>query len=86
MIKQKVSLMIVLKNQNTPINYDIVKNKIANSGIKNIGKASIRELVSLVNDIELETNKSFIRMEMGVPGLAPPEVGTNAEIKNGRCL
>ena len=73
--------MIVLKNQNTPINYDIVKNKIANSGIKNIGKASIRELVSLVNDIELETNKSFIRMEMGVPGLAPPEVGTNAEIE-----
>lgn len=78
--------MITLENQNTPINHDIVKSKISNSGIKNIGNASIRELVSLVNDIEHDTNEKFIRMEMGVPGLAPPEIGTNAEIealKNG---
>ena len=78
--------MIAIENQNTPINFDIVNGKIAESGIKNIGKASIRELVSLVNDIEHDTNEKFIRMEMGVPGLAPPEIGTNAEIealKNG---
>lgn len=80
MIKENINLMIALKNKNTPINYEIVKSKIAKSGIKNIGKASIRELVSLVNEIEQETNDKFIRMEMGVPGLAPPEIGTNAEI------
>ena len=72
MIKENINLMIALKNKNTPINYEIVKSKIAKSGIKNIGKASIRELVSLVNEIEQETNDKFIRMEMGVPGLAPP--------------
>ena len=73
--------MTVLENRNTPINYDIVKNIIASSGIKNIGKASIRELVSLVNNIEQETNEKFIRMEMGVPGLNAPQIGTNAEIE-----
>jgi len=73
--------MIVLENRNTPINYDTVKNIIADSGIKNIGRASIRELVSLVNNIEQETNEKFIRMEMGVPGLNPPQIGTNAEIE-----
>ncbi len=67
--------------QNTPINYKIVKDKIKNSDIKNIGTASIRELVKLVNDIEQESGSKFIRMEMGVPGLMPPEIGTQAEIK-----
>ena len=55
MIKENINLMIVIDNQNTPINFEIVKSKIAKSGIKNIGKASIRELVSLVNEIEQET-------------------------------
>ena len=78
--------MTLIKNKLTPINYDIVKAKISISRIKNIGKSSIRELVSLVNNIEEDSGEKFIRMEMGVPGLAPPEIGTNAEItalKNG---
>jgi len=72
---------MTLINQNTPINANIVSSKIKASGIKNIGEASIRELVSLVNGIECETGKKYIRMEMGVPGLPPPEIGTTAEIK-----
>jgi aspartate/methionine/tyrosine aminotransferase len=72
---------MTLINPNTPINSTVVASKIKASGIKNIGKASIRELVSLVNAIERETGDKYIRMEMGVPGLAPPEIGTAAEIK-----
>lgn len=72
--------MEAITNKKTPINYTIVKDLIAKSGIKNIGKASIRELVSLINDIERETGEKFIRMEMGVPGLPSPEIGINAEI------
>lgn len=64
----------------TPIDFQIVESKIKESGIKNIGKASIRELVRLVNTIEKATGEKFIRMEMGVPGLAPSVVGTEAEI------
>ena len=73
--------MVSLKNQNTPISFISVKNQIEKSGIKSIGVASIRELVSLVNEIEQETNEKFIRMEMGVPGLSSPKIGINAEIK-----
>jgi len=73
--------MELTKTQNTPIDFKTVKSKIEKSGIKNIGTASIRELVSLVNEIQKTTGEKFIRMEMGVPGLTPPEIGMNAEIK-----
>ncbi len=66
---------------NTPIDYSIVSEKIKESGLENIGDASIRELVKLVSQIEEKTGDKYIRMEMGVPGLPPPEVGIEAEIK-----
>ncbi len=68
-------------NKNTPINYEIVTEKRKASKLPSIGTASIRELVRLVNEIEQASGEKFIRMEMGVPGLLPPEVGTNAEIE-----
>lgn len=64
----------------TPIDFLTVKNAIQNSGIKEIGKATIRELVRLVNIIEKQTGEKFIRMEMGVPGLEPHEIAIQAEI------
>ncbi len=73
--------MLEIQNKNTAINYEVVKEKIQASGLKEVGKASIRELVRLVNEIESATGDKFIRMEMGVPGLVPPEVGINAEIE-----
>ena len=73
--------MKLAKTHSTPIDFNIVKSKIEKSGIKNIGTASIRELVALVNEIQKATGEKFIRMEMGVPGLTPPEIGMNAEIK-----
>jgi aspartate/methionine/tyrosine aminotransferase len=67
-------------NKNTPVDYEIVSNKINASGLASIGTASIREIVKLVNQIERATGVKFIRMEMGVPGLLPPSIGTDAEI------
>jgi len=64
----------------TPINYDIVEQQIQKSGLKDLAYASIRELVRLVNEIERLTGEKFIRMEMGVPGLEPPDIGIEAEI------
>lgn len=46
-----------------------------------MNKASIREVVQVVNMIEAETGKKYVRMEMGVPGLPPAAVGVNAEIE-----
>ena len=73
-------------NNTTPINKKIVDQKISESGIAQVGKAAIRELVTLVNSIEAETGEKYIRMEMGVPGLPSPKIGIEAEIeaiKNG---
>ncbi len=70
-----------MTKNNTPINHTIVQQKIKESGLPVVGNGTIREIVRLVNLIEKETGEKFIRMEMGVPGLLPPEVGTEAEIK-----
>jgi aspartate/methionine/tyrosine aminotransferase len=65
---------------NTPIDYNLVKRKIKDSKLSSVGKASIREILSLINSIEKESGVKFIRMEMGVPGLPASEIGINAEI------
>lgn len=67
--------------KNLPFDFAVVSEKIKKSGISEIGKATIRELVKLVNNIEQATGKKFIRMEMGVPGLEPSNIGINAEIE-----
>jgi aspartate/methionine/tyrosine aminotransferase len=64
-----------------PISREILVKSLADTGIGSAGNASIREIVALVNRIEKETGVRFIRMEMGVPGLAPPEIATEAEIQ-----
>ena len=66
--------------KDTPIKFEIVHEKIKESGLEVVGHGTIREIVKIVNKIETETKQKFIRMEMGVPGLAPPEIGINAEI------
>ncbi len=66
---------------NIPISEDIIESVKEATGILSPGTASIREIVSLVNRIERETGIRFVRMEMGVPGLPAPEIGTNAEIE-----
>lgn len=67
--------------KNTPINAEIVGRRIKESGLTDMGQASIREIVRLVFDIEAETGDKYIRMEMGVPGLPAPEIGINAQIE-----
>ncbi|MBT8380355.1 MAG: pyridoxal phosphate-dependent aminotransferase [Ignavibacteria bacterium] len=66
--------------KDTPINFEIVKEKINQSKIENVGRASIREIKKLIDDIEKETGEKFVRMEMGIPGLPASEKGVEAEI------
>ena len=72
--------------KDTPINYQVVSQKIKESHLESVGKASIREIKKLVDNIEQETGDKFIRMEMGIPGLPATQIGVDAEIaalKNG---
>jgi len=67
--------------KNTPIDSKVVDRVLAKYNIEDLNEATIREIVSIVNDIEEESGEQFIRMEMGVPGLNPSHVGTSAEIQ-----
>lgn len=66
---------------NSPFEKKIIDQKIKELRISDPGKASIREIVALVNLVEEETGQKYIRMEMGVPGLPPAQVGVEAEIE-----
>lgn len=63
----------------TPVNSQIVDQKLAVCGIEKMEDATIRDVVRVVNMIEEESGEKFIRMEMGVPGLKPAQVGIDAE-------
>ena len=69
------------KINKTPVDPEVVKRKLEESGIKDPGTASIREIVRLVNQIECATGVKFIRMEIGEPGIPPPTIGIDAEIE-----
>jgi aspartate/methionine/tyrosine aminotransferase len=70
-----------MENRQTPINADVVRRRLAASGLKDLGKASIRELKKLVDQIETDTGEKFVRMEMGIPGLPALQVGVDAQIQ-----
>ncbi len=66
--------------KDTPINSEIVSQKIKESNLENVGRATIREIKKLIDEIEKATGEKFIRMEMGIPGLPAAAIGVEAEI------
>jgi len=62
------------------IDKQIVDQKLAACGVQDMEDATIRDIVKVVNQVEAECGTRFIRMEMGVPGLAPSQIGIEAEI------
>ncbi|HWQ09948.1 MAG TPA: pyridoxal phosphate-dependent aminotransferase [Holophaga sp.] len=69
-----------MEKRKTPMDCEVVSRVLAESGIKNVGLASIREIKKLIDTIEKATGERYIRMEMGIPGLPPMAVGVEAQI------
>jgi len=65
--------------KDTPIDFNIVNQKIKESKLSSIGDASIREIKKLVDKIEQASGDKFVRMEMGIPGLPPTQIGVQAQ-------
>lgn len=65
--------------KSTPIDFEIVERKLNETRIGDLGIASIREIKRLIDLIEKDSGERFVRMEMGIPGLAPVQIGINAE-------
>lgn len=63
------------------IDKQLVDDKLTQCAISNLDNASIRDIVKVANLLEKASGEKLIRMEMGVPGLPPSRVGTEAEIK-----
>jgi len=63
----------------TPINGNAVKEVLAEMNLGDLSKATIRELVKIVDLIQEKTGEKFVRMEMGVPGLDPVKIGVEAQ-------
>ncbi len=65
----------------TPIKKEIVDGLIAELGIKDFAKATIREVKQVAAKAEKQSGVEFIKMEMGIPGLPAAQVGVDAQIK-----
>lgn len=64
-----------------PLDRAKVDKIIADNKIKSVGRASIREVKKIIDDIEKSFNFQFIRMEMGIPGLPTVKIGVEAQIE-----
>ena len=65
----------------TPIKKEIVDKLIAELGITDFAKATIREVKQVAAKAEQQSGVEFIKMEMGIPGLPAAQVGVDAQIK-----
>ena len=65
----------------TPIKKEIVDGLVADLGIKDFAKATIREVKQVAAKAEKASGIEFIKMEMGIPGLPAAQVGVDAQVK-----
>ena len=65
----------------TPIAREVVDGLIAQLGIQDFAKATIREVKQVAAMAEKESGVEFIKMEMGIPGLPAAQVGVKAQVQ-----
>jgi aspartate/methionine/tyrosine aminotransferase len=65
----------------TPIPQNLVDSLIAQLGIQDFAKATIREVKQVAAMAEQQSGVEFIKMEMGIPGLPAAQVGVDAQIR-----
>ncbi|MBP6231341.1 MAG: pyridoxal phosphate-dependent aminotransferase [Paludibacteraceae bacterium] len=67
--------------KHSPLDITVVQSVIDSLNISNFSKATIREVVTIASTVEQKTGQKYIRMEMGVPGIAASQIGVEAEIE-----
>lgn len=65
----------------TLIDPRIVDKRIKELALEDLSHTSIAEMRALIEGIEEESGQPFIRLEIGIPGLAPPKICIDAEIE-----
>lgn len=64
-----------------PIDPTVVTRRVHELGLKDLNRASIREVKKIVDLLEADTGLKFVRMEFGIPGLPALQVGVDAQIR-----
>jgi aspartate/methionine/tyrosine aminotransferase len=64
-----------------PFTDEAIEDALHEAGVGTLAGASIREVVTVIKKLEEKSGVDFIRMDMGVPGLATPEYGVESEIE-----
>ena len=67
--------------KNNPVPVETARELFRQSGLPCIGKAGIREIKRLAENIEAASGVHFIHMEMGNPGLPAVQIGVEAQIE-----
>ncbi|KAA6340104.1 Glutamate-pyruvate aminotransferase AlaC [termite gut metagenome] len=70
-----------MTNNNVPISRELVDKTIQEYHVTDFSKATIREVKAITAIVEAISKVEFIKMEMGVPGIPPSNVGVAAEIE-----
>ncbi|KAA6317345.1 Glutamate-pyruvate aminotransferase AlaC, partial [termite gut metagenome] len=70
-----------MTNNNVPISRELVDKTIQEYHLTDFSKATIREVKAITTIVETISGVEFIKMEMGVPGIPPSNVGVDAEIE-----
>ena len=65
----------------TPIDKQTVDRLIAELGINDFAKATIREVKQVAARAEQASGVAFIKLEMGIPGLPASQVGVDAQVR-----
>ena len=64
---------------NQPIQQKILDDILLKRDITDVSKATIRQCAAIANELEDASGESFVRLEIGVPGIAACQVGVDAQ-------
>jgi aspartate/methionine/tyrosine aminotransferase len=62
-----------------PIKQQVLNNILAERDLTDVSKTTIRQCAAIAAEMEKAAGEKFLRLEVGVPGLAPGQVGVDAQ-------
>jgi aspartate/methionine/tyrosine aminotransferase len=69
-----------MKSNKLPFTAELLQEAKNDTAVKDLSNASIREIVAIIRYLENKTGVKMLRMDMGIPGLPTPKIGTQCEI------
>ena len=62
-----------------PIKQQVLDDILAKRDLTDVSRTTIRQCAAIAAEMEKAAGEKFLRLEVGVPGLAPGQVGVEAQ-------